>query len=111
MKEANKFSENIGLIILVLITTLFAGLLKNKFIMAKFCRKNLKRISEIKSPKIYQFFTPSFLFALVLMILTGIALSRLAVGSYSLLIAIGGLDLSLSVALLTSSTIFIKEKV
>ncbi len=111
LKEANEVSENIGIIILVLLITLFTGLVKNKYIMAKFCRKNLRRIHEIKSPKIYQFFTPGFFFALTLMILTGITLSKLAIGSYSFMIAIGGLDLSLSVALLSSSIIFIKEKV
>ena len=110
LKEANKQSENISLIILVLILTLFTGLLKNKYIMSKFCRKNLKRINTLNSPKIYQFFTPGFLFALALMILTGISLSKLALGNYNFMLAIGGLDLSLSVALLSSSIIFIKEK-
>jgi hypothetical protein len=111
LKEANKQSENISLMILLLILTLFTGLLKNKYIMSKFCRKNLKRINTLKSPKIYQFFTPGFLFALALMILTGMTLSKLAFGNYNFMLAIGGLDLSLSVALLSSSIIFVKEKV
>jgi hypothetical protein len=111
LKEANNLYENIILIILVLILTLFTGLLKNKYIMSKFCRKNLRRITTLESPKIYQFFTPGFLFALFVMILTGLTLSKLAIGNYNFMLAVGGLDLSLSVALLSSSIIFIKEKV
>jgi hypothetical protein len=79
--------------------------------MSKFCRNNLVRINKIRNPKIHQFFETKFLFWLIIMIITGITLSRLALGSYSCLLAVGGLDFSLSVALLTSSLVFFRKEV
>lgn len=110
LKEANKLTENFGIIIIVLILAFVLGLIKNKYIMSKFCLNNLKRISEINSPKVHQFFSPGFFFALTLMILAGISFSKFAFGNYSFMLAIGGLDLALSTALLTSSVIFYREK-
>ena len=110
LKETLKLNENIVIMIAVLIIAFIAGVIKNKYLMSKFCKKNINRINDIKSPKIYQFFTPGFFFALAVMILTGITLSRLASGNYSFMLAVGGLDLALATALLFSSTIFFREK-
>lgn len=107
--DAHSIIPELTIIIIVVLAALFAGLLKSKFIMAKFCKNNLIRIYNIKNPKIYQFFENKFFFWLMVMIITGITLSRLALGNYSCLLAVGGLDFSLSVALFTSSLVFIKK--
>jgi hypothetical protein len=110
LKEANKLTENFAIIIIVLILAFIVGLIKNKYIMSIFCIKNLRRISKINSPKVYQFFSSGFFFALAIMILAGITLSRLASGNYGFMLAVGGLDLALATALITSSAIFFREK-
>ena len=106
LKEANIIHPDIEIISLVMATAFIIGLLKNKFIMSKFNRHNIKRINELKDPKIHQFFDSRFFFFLALMILAGISLSNLASGNYTMLLIIGGFDLALSTALLKSSTIF-----
>ena len=92
LKEANIIHPDIEIISLVMATAFIIGLLKNKFIMSKFNRHNIKRINELKDPKIHQF------------------LSNLASGNYTMLLIIGGFDLALSTALLKSSTIFFMNK-
>ena len=109
LKQAQSISENIFAIVVILTISFIAGLIKNKFIMSKFCKKNLSRIYNIDKPKIYQFFEFKFFFFLTLMIFTGALLSRIASGNYYGLLAVGGLDLALSTALLTSSVLFFKK--
>lgn len=110
LKDSHKLNENIENIIVVLIIAFIVGLFKNKYLMARFCRKNIDRINNLKSPKIYQFFSFGFFFALALMIITGITLSKLVIGNYSFMLAVGGFDLALATALFISSTIFLREK-
>lgn len=78
------------------------GVLKGKFLFVPSCRKNLARIDRLDSPRIWQFFSPKFFFALLLMIATGASLSRIAHGRYLMLILVGILDLSIASALLIS---------
>ena len=111
LSDAHTISQELTVIISVIITAFAAGLLKSRFIMSKFCRKNLARIYKIQNPKIHQFFETKFFFWLILMILTGITLSRYAIGNYNCLLAVGGLDFSLSIALLKSSLLFLKKEV
>ena len=109
LKQANGISENILIIIAVLIVAFIVGLFKNKFIMSKFCKKNLSRIYNLVNPKFHQFFELKFFFFLTLMILTGAFLSRISIGNYFALLAVGAFDLALSTALLTSSVHFFKK--
>lgn len=109
--DAHSIIPKLTIIIAVVFAAFLAGLLKSKFIMANFCKNNLLRIQNIKNPKIHQFFETKFFFWLIIMIITGIALSRYALGNYSCMLAVGGLDFSLAVALLTSSLVFIKREV
>jgi hypothetical protein len=86
------------------------GLVKARFLFSKSCRKNLARIELLKQPKLWQFFRPGFFMALVVMILAGATLSRLAHNNYPFLIGVALLDLSLAMALLGSSYVFWKQK-
>lgn len=88
---------------------LFGGL-KAKYIFNKACRKNLQRIDALDRPGIWEFFRPWFFFFLVLMILTGATLSRMAHGNYPFLIAVAVLDFSIATALLASSRIFWRQR-
>ena len=89
---------------------LFLGGWKARFIFAKSIKKNLARIAALDQPRIWLFFSPRFLVALAAMIATGATLSRLAQGSYPLLIAVAVLDLSIAVALLGSSVVYWQQR-
>jgi len=80
-----------------------AGTLKAVLLFRKSCRKNLDRIARLEQPRIWQFYRPGFLVALILMIAAGAMMSRMAHGSFTPLLWVGGLDLSIAVALFGSS--------
>lgn len=95
---------------LAIVAGLCLGALQAKLLFAKSCQKNLDRIAALRPPRIWQFFRTGFFVALVVMILTGAALSRLAHGQYAFLIGVVILDLSLAIGLLGSSYVFWKLK-
>ena len=86
-----------------------AGILKAVFIFQRSIHKNMDRIENLEEPQLWKFFSVKFFFALALMITTGVILSRMAHGIYSMLIAVGGLDLSISIALIGSSIVYWKR--
>ena len=85
---------------------LVLGGLKARYFFRKVCEKNLLRIESLKRPKLWQFFRGRFFFFLTIMIVLGISLSRWAHHRYAFLLFVGGLDLSIGVALMGSSTMF-----
>lgn len=85
---------------------IIAGFLKGKFLFNKSCKKNIKRIRGLVSPRVWQCFRPGMLIFLALIIPTGAWMSRAAAGKYTFLCLVGALDLSISFALLTSSVVF-----
>lgn len=85
------------------------GMLKSVFIFQRSIHRNLDRIDSLEDPQLWQFFSPKFFFALALMITAGVVLSRMAHGNYPMLVFVGGLDLSLSIALIGSSIIYWKR--
>ncbi len=87
-----------------------AGLLKAGFLFGKSCKKNITRINSLPNPRIWQCFRPGMLIFLAVIIPTGAWMSRVAAENYTLLCLVGGLDLSISIALLTSSLVFWKLK-
>jgi hypothetical protein len=89
---------------------LLLGGLKARFLFSRSCRKNLVRIETLDQPNVWRFFRPRFFLLLVLMILTGATLSRLAQGHYGSLIGVGTLDLSLAIALLGSGLVFWQQR-
>ena len=95
---------------LAAILALFLGGWKARFIFGKSIKKNLARIAALDRPRIWQCFSLGFLLALAAMIFAGASLSRLAHGSYPLLIAVAVLDLSIAVALLGSSIIYWQQR-
>ncbi|KAA3664454.1 MAG: hypothetical protein DWQ04_05665 [Chloroflexi bacterium] len=82
------------------------GGVKSFFLFRKSCRRNLTRIAELERPKIWQFYRLKFFFLLVVMITTGATLSRIAHGNYPFLLGVAILDLSIGVALLSSSVLY-----
>jgi hypothetical protein len=93
-----------------LIAGLLIGSVKARFLFSKSCKKNLARIDGLTQPKIWQFYRPRFFVFLMLMILAGASLSRLAHGNYPFLIGVAIVDFSISIALLGSSYIFWTHK-
>ena len=92
------------------ILALSLGGWKARFIFAKSIKKNLARIAALDQRRVWLFFSPRFLVALAAMIATGATLSRLAQGSYPLLVAVAVLDLSIAVALLGSSVVYWQQR-
>ena len=88
---------------------LLLGALKGVALFGPSCRKNLSRIDQLESPRIWRFFSPRFFLALLLMIAAGASLSRIAHGRLSLLVLVGILDLSIASALLISFPIYLKS--
>jgi hypothetical protein len=82
------------------------GFLKAKYIFNRSCRRNLRRIDALNTPKLWQFYSPGFFLALAVMITAGAILSRIAHGSYPFLIGVAVLDLAISSALLISSHVY-----
>ena len=96
--------------VIAAITGIVIGSIKAKFLFGKACKKNLDRIAALPEPKLWQFFRPGFFLALAIMIVTGATLSRLAHSNFAFLLAVAALDLTISVALLSSSIVFWQEK-
>ena len=95
---------------LAILAGLVIGGVKAKFLFSHACRKNLARIDNLASPKIWQFYRTGFFVFLALMIFGGTMLSRMAHGNYPFLLSVAILDLSIATALLGSSYVFWTEK-
>ncbi len=89
---------------------LLLGAVKGKFLFSRSCKNNLARISGLRHPKVWQFFSPGFFVLLFLMITAGVVLSRLAQTSFPALIGVVVLDLAVGAALLASSRVFWQQK-
>jgi hypothetical protein len=89
---------------------LLLGLIKGKWLFSRSCQNNLTRISNLRHPRIWQFFSPGFFFLLLLMIAVGVMLSRLAHTSFPILVGVVILDLAVGAALLASSCVFWQQK-
>jgi len=103
LNDAYNIYPNLPIIIISAIAGLTIGFFKGKYIFAKFCRKNIKRINELQKIKPWLFFKPSFIIALAIMISSGVALSKWAEGMYAPLITVAILDLTIGTALFYSS--------
>jgi len=82
------------------------GLVKSKYLFIKVCTKNLKRIEALDNPMIWQCYRIRFFIFLGLMVTLGVTAARMAQGDYRLLIPLAILELSVGVALLSSSRCF-----
>lgn len=78
---------------------LVVGGFKARFIMLPFCRRNRARLEALVRPRWWQCYSPGFFVALVIMIAAGATISRLVAAYPVGLVAVGGFDLALGVAL------------
>ena len=108
--EAEGLRPNLPWTRVAVIAGLLIGCVKARFLFNKSCRKNLIRIDELHQPRIWQFYRPRFFVFLLLMILAGATLSRMAHGNYPFLIGVAIVDFSISIALLGSSYVFWSHK-
>lgn len=83
-----------------------AGLFRGRTLFLQACRRNLRRIDALQDPRVWQFFRPGFFAALALMMLGGAGLSWVAATGYWGRVVVGGLELVIATALLTSSVAF-----
>lgn len=89
---------------------LVIGGIKARYLFSRACKKNLARIDQLNTPKLWQFYRPGFFLFLALMITLGASLSRMAHGDYVFLISVAILDFSLATALLASSYVFWRQR-
>lgn len=82
------------------------GLLRGRTMFLRACRRNLARIDALEQPRVWQFFRPGFFAALAVMIAGGAALAWVAGTGYRGGVVVGGLELMIATALLTSSGAF-----
>ncbi len=108
--EANRIDPKQNWIWLAIILGILIGLIKAKYLFNMACKKNLARIDLLKKPNVWQFYRPGFYLFLVIMILSGATLSRIARYNYPFLISVAILDFSIATALLASSYTFWKQK-
>ena len=64
--EAVDIGAPLSVAVFTMITGMVIGLVKAKYLFIPLCKKNIKRISGLKSPKIWQFYRLRFFFFLVL---------------------------------------------
>jgi len=95
---------------LAVLVGVILGIIQVKTIFARSCRKNLYRINSLEYPRIWQFYRPGFLFALAVMITSGVLLNHWAQGNYYYMLGVAGLDFALTISLLGSSYVFWTKK-
>jgi hypothetical protein len=93
----------------IIVVGVIVGSLKARYLFNNVCEKNLQRIENLVRPQIWQFFRIRFFFFLMLMIILGISLSIMAHEQYPLIIWVAALDLSIGMALMSSSYMFWKR--
>jgi hypothetical protein len=93
----------------VAVVGIVLGGLKARYLFSGVCENNLQRINSLVRPKIWQFYKKRFFIFLLLMIILGISLSRMAHDQYVFLLSVALLDLSIGVALMGSSYLFWKR--
>jgi hypothetical protein len=82
------------------------GLVRGRTLFLGACQRNLRRIDGLTEPRLWQFFRPWFFAALVVMMAVGGVLAWLATRGYWGAMLVGGAELALATALLTSSVVF-----
>lgn len=82
------------------------GLARGRTMFLKACLRNLRRIDALPAPRVWQFYRPGFFAALVLMLLAGALLAWIASRGYWEAVVVGGLEMMIGTALLSSSTAF-----
>ena len=89
-----------------ILTGVFLGGIKAKYLFVRICRKNISRILALESPRIWQFYRSRFFFFLFCMILFGNIAYGLARDNICFLLPLAVLELSVSTALFISSRCF-----
>lgn len=108
--EADGLRQGLAWPWLAVAAGLLLGALKARYIFNGSCRRNLRRIASLESPKPWQFYSPGFFLALAAMITAGAILSRMAYGNYPFLIGVAVLDIGIASALIFSSHVYWKKR-
>lgn len=98
------------LVILIAIGGFLAGLIKAGLVFIKSAKKNIRRILQLKNPKIWLFYEPRFTIFLGLMISLAVVLTRIAERVEGFHYGIAALDVSLATALLLSGFAYFNRK-
>lgn len=104
--EAQSINPDRVWIWLAIASGLIIGGIKAKYLFTKLCIKNLKRIETLQKPRLWDFYRVRFFIFLVSMIVLGSVVSQQAQGSYSMLMSMAIIEISLATALLGSSHCF-----
>jgi hypothetical protein len=85
------------------------GVFRGRTLFLRACERNLRRIRQLPDPRAWQFFRPGFFAALAVMIAFGGFLAWLAETGYWGAVVVGGLELVVGTALLTSGVAFWRD--
>lgn len=91
---------------LCIILGIILGVIQARTLFTRSCQKNIQRISELKDPRLWEFYSPGFFLALAGMISAGILLDILSQGDYFIMLLVAGLDIALTISLLGSSYVY-----
>ena len=107
LRSAYSMDEAAAWPLIALVTGVIVGALKARFIMSRSAHKNIARIRALPEPRLWQFFSGPFFVALAAMIGAGVTMSGSAAGHFKWLCVVGGVDMSIGVALLLSSIVYV----
>jgi hypothetical protein len=99
-------SGAVGPALVAAMAGLAVGVFRGRTLFLRVCHRNLRRIEALERPRAWQFFRPTFFAALVAMMAAGAVLSWVAGTGRWPAVAVGGLELMIAAALLTSSVAF-----
>lgn len=91
---------------LFIVLGIIMGVIQARTLFTRSCQKNIQRISELKDPRLWEFYSPGFFLALAGMISAGILLDILSQGDYFFMLLVAGLDIALTISLLGSSYVY-----
>lgn len=107
LRAAHRMDEAATEPLVALAIGVVVGAVKARFIMARSAHKNIARIRALSRPQAWQFFSGRFFIALAAMIAAGVTMSGLAAGHFGWLCVVGGVDMSIGMALLLSSFVYL----
>ncbi len=110
LMEADNLDPDKPWLWIAILTGLVIGSIKTKYLFNRLCNKNLNRIDDLEKPRLWHCYRPQFFIFLFLMVALGAYMSKVAQGSYYLLISVATVDLSIATALLGSSLCFWKTR-
>jgi len=93
-----------------LLAGLLLGIIKAVFIFNKSSIENIERIRKLDRPEVWQFYKPGLQVFLIIIIPSGIMLSKFSSGTFYPALSVGAVDISIGTALIISGFQYFKKR-